>query len=225
MPIIQNRRTFLASLSAASGVGLFGTSTPAWAESPPETTSVRLPRWIGGAYCWAGLYLAGELLRAEGFTDVNYVQGDPTLDQSAWIARGETDFSVNYAPVHVRSIDAGVPIKVLGGLHVGCLELIANDSIQRMADLRGKRVGVYDTEGAGYVLVSLMAGYVGLDPANDIEWVIVPSDKAMADSFVAGKSMHSSASRPSCRSCAPRKSAIRFSIRPSTRRGRTNSAA
>ena len=187
MPIIQNRRTFLASLSAASGVGLFGTSTPAWAESPPETTSVRLPRWIGGAYCWAGLYLAGELLRAEGFTDVNYVQGDPTLDQSAWIARGETDFSVNYAPVHVRSIDAGVPIKVLGGLHVGCLELIANDSIQRMADLRGKRVGVYDTEGAGYVLVSLMAGYVGLDPANDIEWVIVPSDKSMADSFVAGK--------------------------------------
>ena len=76
MQIIQNRRHFLAGAAAAGAAGLIGTSTPAWAEPPPETTSVRLPRWIDGAYCWAGLYLAGELLRAEGFTDVRYVQGD-----------------------------------------------------------------------------------------------------------------------------------------------------
>ena len=76
MKIIQNRRTFLAGLSAAGAAGFVGTSTPAWAEPPPETTSVRLPRWIDGAYCWAGLYLAGELLRADGFTDVSYVHGD-----------------------------------------------------------------------------------------------------------------------------------------------------
>ena len=28
------------------------------------------------AYCWAGRYIAGELMRAEGFTDVRYVEGD-----------------------------------------------------------------------------------------------------------------------------------------------------
>ena len=154
---------------------------------PLETRSIRLPRWIGGAYCWAGLYLAGELLRAEGFTDVNYVQGDPALDQSIWIARGETDFSVNYVPVHVRSINAGVPIKVLAGLHVGCLELIANASVSNIGELRGKRVGVPDTEGPAYVLISLMARYVGLDPVNDIEWVTLPNNKAIASGFAEGK--------------------------------------
>ena len=48
MQIIQSRRRFLAGLTAAGGAGLIGASTPAWAEPRPETTSVRLPRWIGG---------------------------------------------------------------------------------------------------------------------------------------------------------------------------------
>ena len=56
MQIIQNRRRFLAGAAAAGAAGLIGTTTPARAEPPPETTSVRLPRWIDGAYCWAGLY-------------------------------------------------------------------------------------------------------------------------------------------------------------------------
>ncbi|MGO4839162.1 ABC transporter substrate-binding protein, partial [Rhizobiaceae sp. 2RAB30] len=65
--------------------------------------------------------------------------------------------------------------------------MIANDSVDSIMQLRGKRVGVYTVASPQYVLVSLMAGYVGLDPVNDIEWVIVPSDKAMADSFVEGR--------------------------------------
>jgi NitT/TauT family transport system substrate-binding protein len=183
MPIIQNRRHFLTGAAAAAG--FVGASTSAWAEPPPETTSVRLPQWIDGAYCWAGLYLAGELLRADGFTDVRYVQGDPKLDQSAWIARGETDFSINYVPVHVRSIDAGVPIKVLGGLHVGCLELFANRRVKGITDLKGKRVGIHDADAPSYVLVALMAAYVGLDPAKDIDWVI--EDSKPVEAFADGK--------------------------------------
>src|SRR5882724_3330718 len=141
MQTIQNSRHFLASLSAAGAVGLVGMPAPVHAEPPPETTAVRLPQWIGGADCWAAPYIAGELLRAEGFTDVQYVQGDPKVDQAVWIARGETDFSVNHPPLHITSIDAGVPIKLLAGIHSGCLELIANESIRSVADLRGKRVG------------------------------------------------------------------------------------
>ncbi|MER8974463.1 MULTISPECIES: ABC transporter substrate-binding protein [unclassified Mesorhizobium] len=185
MQIIQNRRRFLAGAASAGAAGLIGTSTQAWAEPLPETTSVRLPRYIGGAYCWAGLYLAGEMLRAEGFTDVRYVQGDKKVDHSAWIANGETDFSVNYVPIHLASIDAGVPIRVLSGLHSGCLELIANDSVKGISDLRGKRVGVFTLDSPQYLLVSLMAAYVGLDPVNDIEWVI--EEHNFAEGFVEGK--------------------------------------
>lgn len=184
MQIIQNRRHFMAGAAAAGAAGLIGATTDAWAEAPPETTSVRLPRWIDGAYCWAGMYLAGELLKAEGFTDVRYVQGDEKVDQAVWIARGDTDFSMNYAPVHVASIDAGVPIRVLGGLHSGCLELIANDSIQGILDLKGKRVGMHDIHAPSRVLVALMAAYIGLDPVNDIEWV---EESKPVEAFADGK--------------------------------------
>ena len=76
MQIIQNRRHFLAGLRRPAPRASSAHRHDAWAEPPPETTTVRLPRWIDGAYCWAGLYVAGELLRADGFTDVRYVQGD-----------------------------------------------------------------------------------------------------------------------------------------------------
>ena len=92
---------------------------------------------------------------------------------------------MNYVPVHVASIDTGVPIKVLAGLHVGCLELIANDSVKDITDLRGKRVGMLDLDSLHYVLVALMAAYVGLDPVNDIEWVIWQGKPA--EGFAEGK--------------------------------------
>ena len=95
MYIIQNRRTFLAGLTAAGTAGLIGAPSSARAEPPPETTTVRLPRYFeddGG--CWAALYIAGELLSAEGFT-VQYVQGDLSVDNSLWLAGGETDFDLN----------------------------------------------------------------------------------------------------------------------------------
>ena len=145
MQIIQDRRTFLAGLSAAGSAALFSIRpSNAGAEPPPETTTVRLGQWNGGAYCWASIYLAGELLRADGITDVRYVQGDPSVDNAQWLARGDTDFDVNMPAMHIASIEAGVPIKVLTGVHPGCFELIANDSVRSVKDLRGKRVGVWD---------------------------------------------------------------------------------
>lgn len=184
MRTIQNRRRFLANASIAS-LALVGLSRPLRAE-PLETNTVRLPQWVGGAYCWAGVYLAGELLRAEGFTDVRFVQGDASLDQSEWIARGQTDFSVNFPPNQIASIDRGVPIKVLTGLHSGCLELIAKESIASIADLRGKRVGVDGLNNSRHVWLTLMASYVGLDPVNDIEWVVTGAAKP-TELFAQGK--------------------------------------
>ncbi len=168
------------------------------------------------------MYLAGELLKAEGFTDVRYVQGDEKVDQAVWIARGETDFSMNYAPVHVASIDAGVPIKVLGGLHSGCLELIANDSVEGISDLKGKRVGMHDIDAPSRVLVALMAAYIGLDPNNDFEWV---QEASRWKPSPKESSMHISSRRRRRSNCAPRKSATRSSTRPSTALGRSISAA
>lgn len=186
MQIMQNRRHFLAGAASVGFAGLISTTNNAQAEPPLETTSVRLPRWVGGAYCWAGVYIAGELMRAEGLTDVRYVEGDRSVDQSEWIARGETDFSVNFPPNQIASIDAGVPIKVLTGLHSGCLELIAAKSINSVTDLRGKRVGVDNLNSSRHVWLTLMAAYVGLDPRNDIQWVVT-EDATPTELFAQGK--------------------------------------
>jgi len=179
MHTFPSRRCFLAGLSAAGATSLVG--MPAHAEEPLETTAVRLPQWEGAAYCWAAPYIAHELLRAEGFTDIRYVQGDPKFDQSVWIARGETDFSVNHPPLHITSIDTGVPVKVLAGIHSGCLELIAIESVRSVADLKGKRVGVAYLNGTAHVMLTLMAAYVGLDPVKDIVWVVGNATKLFGD--------------------------------------------
>jgi NitT/TauT family transport system substrate-binding protein len=186
MQIMQSRRRFLAGLSLAGVASFVGAPRSLHAEPPPETTAVRLPKWIGGGYCWAAVYAAGEMMRADGLTDVHYVEADPNVDNSEWIARGETDFDWNYPPKQIASIDAGVPIKVLTGLHSGCLELIANDSIHSIIDLRGKKIGVDAFNTSRHMQLVLMTAYVGLDPVNDIQWVI-PEESTTADLFIAGK--------------------------------------
>ena len=173
MTYLHNRRHVLAGLSAIGAMGF--AAPPALAEPPPETTTIRLPQWKDLAHCWAAAYVAGDLLRAEGFTDIRYIQGDPAVDQSVWIANNETDFSINYGPTHIASIASGVPIRVLTGLHSGCLELITNnDNVRNITDLPGKRVGIFTFGSSSHLLVALMAAYVGLDPEKDIEWVTDP---------------------------------------------------
>src|SRR5688572_19950699 len=120
MLTIQSRRRFLTGISAAGAVGLISASPSLHAKPPPEIMTVRLPRWFGGdAYCWAGAYIAADLLRAEGFT-VQDIEGDTSLDNSEWLTRGQTDFDLNMPSMQIKLIDAGAPITILTGLHTGC---------------------------------------------------------------------------------------------------------
>jgi NitT/TauT family transport system substrate-binding protein len=185
MHIMQSRRDFLAVASLAGVIRVLSPRGALADEPPPETTTVRLPRFFPAA-CEIPEYVANGLLRAEGFTDVRYVEGESGVDSSVWLARGELDFDWNYAATHLASIEDGLPITVLAGLHSGCLELIANDSVRNIADLRGKKVGVYTSSSAPHVLVTLMAAYIGLDPKRDIEWVM-NYDATSMQLFIEGK--------------------------------------
>jgi NitT/TauT family transport system substrate-binding protein len=93
---------------------------------------------------------------------------------------------MNFAPPLIIAIDAGEPITIVAGEHVGCLELFAKEGIRGVADLKGKTVGVQGLGSSQHVFVSSMAAHVGLDPAKDINWVTSASPKPM-ELFAEGK--------------------------------------
>jgi NitT/TauT family transport system substrate-binding protein len=167
MHAMQNRRSFMAGLAAGTA-GLVAAPRLALAEPPPETTSVRLLVWPKIVDCQSPIYMARELLQAEGLTDVRFVESGPDEDAADWFGH-EIDFDWDYPPAHIRAIDQGMPVTVLAGMHVGCLELFVNDRVRTIPDLRGKRLG-----GEIEVLIEMIISYIGLDPHKDIEWVSTP---------------------------------------------------
>ena len=80
------------------------------------------------------------MLRAEGFTDVEYLVRPPAV-LSAALGRGEVDFSLHFSAPSIAAIDAGESLTIIAGLHVGCFELFANEHIRSIRDLKGKKVG------------------------------------------------------------------------------------
>jgi NitT/TauT family transport system substrate-binding protein len=184
MQMAQNRRRFLATLSSAGAAGLIGASNSSGQEAPPETTTIRLAK--SRSVCIAPQYLAGELLRAEGFSDVRYVPSDAGIRQSKALASGEIDLTLHFSPPLLIPIDVGDKITIIAGVHVGCFELLATERIRSIADLKGKTVGVPDLGTSPHVFVSTMAAHVGLNPAKDINWVTSPSISPM-ELFADGK--------------------------------------
>ena len=165
------RRDALLRLSAAAGAGLLGLGArTAAAEPPPETDTIRF-RYVP-AICTAPQYVAEELLRAEGFKNVQYVKAE--LGRLEKVAAGEADVGINFSGPILLQLDADDPIRVLAGVHPGCFELFATGDIRSVADLKGKKVGVWALNSAAHTFLSSMATYVGLDPQNDINWIIHP---------------------------------------------------
>ena len=176
MALIRTRRDFLGGIAAASAVGLAQPSGPRASEGVLETTTIRLQR---PALCATPLYIADELLRAEGFTEIRYVDDPPGVPPLT-----NADFGPFYASQSVSAIDAGEPVILLAGVMVGCFELFAREGIGSIAELRGKSVGRQALGSTNEVLLRIMAAQVGLDPAKDLHWV---QSLRPTDLFIEGK--------------------------------------
>jgi NitT/TauT family transport system substrate-binding protein len=163
-----SRRRFITGLSLAGAAALFRTPAIA-AEERLETTSVRFMRIP--SICHAPQFVIEDLLRAEGFTDIRYIEAASNAEINEAVASGNVDFNIHFAPQWVIVIDGGGPVLVLSGVHVGCFELFGNASIRSIADLKGKTVGAAALGSSDHLFVSVMAAHIGLDPANDIRWV------------------------------------------------------
>jgi NitT/TauT family transport system substrate-binding protein len=124
-------------------------------------------------------YVAEDLLQGEGFSELQYVQKDGTVAKQQALAAGEVDLTLHFSAPLLTLIDAGDPIVILAGVHVGCFELIGTERVHSIRDLRGKTVAVHGLGSAEHIFLASMTAYVGLDPRQDIHWVTYPVTEAI----------------------------------------------
>jgi NitT/TauT family transport system substrate-binding protein len=173
-----SRRRFLGGVMLAGTAGLLGLhARPVAAEPPSETTTLRLVKVP--SICQAPQYVAEELLKSEGFTEVIYIQKDSDLGIQQALASGEADLSNLYGGPLILRIEAGDPVVILAGLHVGCFELVGTDQVRAIRDLKSKTVAVPALGTSQHVYLSSMMAYVGLDPRTDVTWVTHPLAEAV----------------------------------------------
>ena len=175
---LWSRREFLSTAALAGSGALLGLGAESRAAEPRlETTKLRLVRTT--SICQAPQYVAEELLRSEGFSDIQYVTKPSPSEIGKALASGEADINLHFAGPLILALDAGDPIVILSGSHVGCFELFGTDRVRAIRDLKGKTVAVPGVGSPPYVFLSIMASYVGLNPTKDINWITRPPAESM----------------------------------------------
>lgn len=179
---LLSRRQFVSATAALSAGWLFGYAKLASAEPPPEVSKVRIVRTP--ALCFAPQFLAEELLRLEGFSEVEYVKTERSIPETLI---KDADLAMFGGPSLLPPIDAGLPIVTLAGIHVGCWEFFAGEHINAIHDLKQKTIGIIELGGVDHIWIASILAYVGMDPRTDVNWL--PSGKMSETQrlFVAGK--------------------------------------
>ncbi|MFW2490094.1 ABC transporter substrate-binding protein [Clostridium chromiireducens] len=148
---------------------------------------------LSGAVCGAPSYIAFEkgFFKEEGL-DVELVSG--TLDENkTGLATGEfvvTNGDFQWFP----SIQQGMNLKIIGGLHKGCIKIVLppNSPIKTAADLKGKNIGVDEIGGTPMSVATIVLANAGINPQTEVTWKPYPLDqlneavsKGEVDAFAA----------------------------------------
>jgi NitT/TauT family transport system substrate-binding protein len=179
-----------AGLAVLSGCGnCSATRSASRVDAPLETTTIRLAKTA--PLCFAPQYVAEDLLRAKGFTDVRYVDVPPSAIDPAVVA-GEIDMAMTAVGGAIIQADASDAQVMLAGIHVGCYELFANPTVRSITDLKGKTVAVSAERSGRHIHLAAIAAYVGLDLNRETRMVFdAPADAirllsiGQADAFIA----------------------------------------
>ena len=163
-----NRREFVQSVVASGAIAIAPRVLAA--EPPPETTQLRIAH-IRTGLCSAPLYVAEELLRAEGFSALRYVRHETSATVYPALAAGEIDFGANFIAPSIVQADRGGQVVILSGTHPGCIELFGSKRVRTLRDLKGKAVSIPQLGSAAHAFIASMLAHVGLNPRSDVNWL------------------------------------------------------
>ncbi|WP_239002798.1 ABC transporter substrate-binding protein [Rhodovastum atsumiense] len=145
----------------------------------PQPRSLKLT-WNANAICTVGVPVA----REKGFftrhnLDVEMVNFGGSTDQLLEaIATGKADAGVGMALRWLKPLESGFDVKIASGIHGGCLRLFTRpgNGIARLADLRGKTIGVSDLTAPDRNFFAILLQQAGIDPAREVEWRVFSAD-------------------------------------------------
>lgn len=165
------RRQLVRGMATAGAAGALGFGRDLLAaEPPPESKRIRLTRQpVPDIACLSPMWIAEDLLRAEGFDDVQYVPRPTSTTPWDMVAAGDADMTQADIFSVLPTLDIGKPIVALGGIHGGCYELFAAAGVQSIRTLKGKSIAVANQGRRSFA--SVMVAHVGLDPRKDVTFV------------------------------------------------------
>jgi NitT/TauT family transport system substrate-binding protein len=173
-----SRRKFVKDVALAGAAGVLGYGRELLAAEPvPETNRLRLAQIPGN--CYAPQYMAEEMLRGEGFSDLQYVRLTGSAPLYPALAKGDIDLSMAFSAPFVMQADAGAPIVMLAGMHPGCQELFASSQIRSVRELKGRAIAIIALNSAQHAFIASIVGHVGLDPRRDVNWVVLTQEEAI----------------------------------------------
>jgi len=130
-----------------------------------------------GLTCEAPIYYAYEkgLFKDEGL--------EPELVKCSWanykdnLALGAFDITHHLVMYFLKPIEQGLDVRFLGGVHTGCLRVQTgvDSPIQKIQDLKGKRIGVPGMGTPPFVFANRVLGTHGVDASKDITWKVFPA--------------------------------------------------
>jgi sulfonate transport system substrate-binding protein len=151
-------------------------------DAPPLTGAPRKVKlsWNAGAVCLAPLPVAID----HGFfqkqnLDVELVNFAGSTDQLLEaIATGKTDAGLGMALRWLKPLEQGFDVKIAAGTHGGCMRVLTrtDSGVNKLADLKGKRVAVGDLAGPDKNFFSIQLAKLGIDPISDVDWRAYPGN-------------------------------------------------
>jgi NitT/TauT family transport system substrate-binding protein len=130
-----------------------------------------------GLTCEVPIYYAYEkgIFKEEGL--------EPELVKCSWpnykdnLALGAYDITHHLVMYFLKPIEQGLDVRFLGGVHTGCLRVQTgvNSPIQKIQDLKGKRIGVPGMGTPPFVFANRVLGTHGVDASTEISWRVYPA--------------------------------------------------
>jgi len=130
---------------------------------------------LSGGACGAPGYIAKEkgFFAAEGI-DVTLVSGTFETNKTG-LASGKFPVALGDFQFY-PSIYEGLKIKLIAGLHEGCIKLVVppGSKIKEAKDLIGKRIGVDEIGGTPMAITSVYLANSGIDVKTGVSWLAYP---------------------------------------------------